>query len=139
MLIFIISHAAVSYGHIELIEFLLQNGANIHLRDVDGDTPLLYCEDPSTLQLLLRYGANINDSNSEGGRLINSLVDDYDDNEEMISYLVTNGFFTEEDVQSLIAKTQINIGDIRDHLEGIDEANEHDDGEDDAIDVDIES
>mmetsp|Transcript_32154 Transcript_32154/g.54221 ORF Transcript_32154/g.54221 Transcript_32154/m.54221 type:complete len:84 (-) Transcript_32154:384-635(-) len=39
-------HAAASYGHMEVINYLLSVGADVNLRDEDGDTPLLVCESP---------------------------------------------------------------------------------------------
>lgn len=33
-------HAAVSYGHIELLRYLISQGGNINITDNDGDTPL---------------------------------------------------------------------------------------------------
>lgn len=39
-------HAAASYGHLELAEYLLAKGADPGLVDPDGDGPLHVCESP---------------------------------------------------------------------------------------------
>jgi ankyrin repeat protein len=98
-------HAAVSYGHDQLVKYLLENGADINLRDTDGDCPLLYCEDVQTLQLLIHYynmaNANGKDSmvdfisgikNSLGQNILDKMIGD--ENEEMIAYLVNSGHKT---------------------------------------------
>jgi hypothetical protein len=36
------------------------------LRDPDGDTPFLVCEEPAVLTLLLSKGAQLGDRNNEG-------------------------------------------------------------------------
>ena len=51
-------HAVASYGHAALAEILLREGADVTLRDSDGDTPLHVCEDPAVAELLLRHGAD---------------------------------------------------------------------------------
>ena len=63
-------HAAVSWNNLEIVQFLLQSGANIHIKDEEGDTPLLYCEQPDILLLLLQSGANLSDVNVNGEGLI---------------------------------------------------------------------
>jgi len=40
-----ISHAAVSYSHTALVEFLISNSANLDLLDEDGESPLFVCEE----------------------------------------------------------------------------------------------
>lgn len=40
----------------ELIEYLLQVGADINLRDVDGDTPLLLAETSAVFERLIQAG-----------------------------------------------------------------------------------
>ena len=38
------SHAAASWGHGELLRYLLENGGDANIGDSDGDTPLHVCE-----------------------------------------------------------------------------------------------
>ena len=40
----------------ELIEYLLQVGADVNLRDPDGDTPLLVAESPYVFERLIEAG-----------------------------------------------------------------------------------
>jgi ankyrin repeat protein len=46
-------HAAVSYGHLELLQFLIDNGGDINVQDNEGDTPLHHVEDLTTAKYLV--------------------------------------------------------------------------------------
>lgn len=84
------SHAAASYGHIELLEYLLSAGADINLRDNDGDTPLLICETPEVFEFLRAHGADVDAINNDEEDILKKSVED--ENEVMIKYLLENGF-----------------------------------------------
>lgn len=61
---------AAQEGHLELVKYLLENGANVHAQTQTGDTALTYaCENGHTdvADLLLQYGADL-EHESEGGR-----------------------------------------------------------------------
>eukprot|EP00126_Sphaerothecum_destruens_P015311 Sdes_comp9264_c0_seq1m744 len=58
-------HAAASYGHPELMEYLIENGAVVDLVDADGDTPLHVCESEFCTRILLQYGADPSKVNFE--------------------------------------------------------------------------
>ena len=83
-------HAAVSYGHIELIKLLLAAGADINIEDMDGDTPLLVCEDPEVFDYLLQNGADLKKVNHQGWGIFEKVIDD--DNESMMKHLLLHGF-----------------------------------------------
>ncbi len=95
-------HAAVSYGHVELIQFLLSQGADIHIVDEEGDCPLLICEDPEVLELLLSHGAQLTARNAAGEGIVEKVVED--ENDTMIDYLVSKGVCTVDDVKELKAR-----------------------------------
>lgn len=59
-------HAAASYGQVETLKWLLENGGNVALKDADGDTPLHYCEDAECADLLLQHGASLFVENDNG-------------------------------------------------------------------------
>ena len=42
-----------------MIEFLIENGADVNLKDADGDTPILLCEDRSCFEVLEQNGADL--------------------------------------------------------------------------------
>lgn len=60
-------HYAAQEGKLELVKFLLNNGANIEAKDVNGSTPLLYAVQENRLDVvrfLVGRGANINAGNN---------------------------------------------------------------------------
>lgn len=121
---YICRHAAVSYGHATLIEYLLDNGANIHIRDIDGDTPLLMCEDPDIFELLLQHGANPTDTNNAGECLLEKAIED--ENEILIGYLISNHHMSSEQTQALMAKRQKSLDSEHHQDEEDDDGDEED-------------
>ncbi|KAG7451124.1 ankyrin [Guyanagaster necrorhizus] len=59
-------HAAASYGHIHVLEFLLAHGGDVNITDDDGETPLYVVEDVVTARWLIDHGAVIDRTNNEG-------------------------------------------------------------------------
>ena len=59
-------HAASSYGHGELLKFLLAEGVSPDLLDEDGDTALHVCATGECAELLLEAGADGSTKNDEG-------------------------------------------------------------------------
>jgi ankyrin repeat protein len=68
-------HAASSYGHIDIIQFLLDQGADIDIADNDGDTPLYTVESIPIARYLVEHGATIDRLNLEGVSVRLSRVD----------------------------------------------------------------
>lgn len=116
------SHAAVSYGHADLIEFLLSSGADLNLRDIDGDTPLLVCEEPEIFELLIQHGANAEDVNSEGEGILEKALQD--ENENLIAFLIVNQYISNDEVQNMIKNNTVDQ--TAEQLCGIDEEDEED-------------
>lgn len=46
-------HAAACWGHLEVVEMLAQNGANVSAKTRNGETPFDICEDPDIKERLL--------------------------------------------------------------------------------------
>ncbi|XP_030843493.1 E3 ubiquitin-protein ligase MIB2 [Strongylocentrotus purpuratus] len=66
-------HSAAAYGHLEVVQALLESGAEIEITDDDGDTPLHYSvggDEPAIAKYLIGKGANINRGNDKGRRAI---------------------------------------------------------------------
>ena len=60
-------HAAASYGHHDLLKFLLARpGVNLNCGDEDGDTPLHVVEDVESCRMLLAAGADPSKRNGDG-------------------------------------------------------------------------
>ncbi|KAI0635658.1 ankyrin [Trametes polyzona] len=59
-------HAAASYGHLNVLEYLISRGGDVNVTDNDGDTPLYVVENVETARFLVEHGAAINRQNDEG-------------------------------------------------------------------------
>jgi uncharacterized protein len=75
-------HAAASYGHIELLEYLvskgrflhkisiisltLEIGGDVNVADEDGDTPIYTAESLEVAKWLIDHGAIVDRANAEG-------------------------------------------------------------------------
>lgn len=105
----------------ELIRILLNAGAVVDIEDLDGDTPLLICEDPEVFELLMKSGADIKKVNHIGWGLFEKVIDD--DNETMMKYLIEHGL---TDNPELIAQMLSNI-----EVGTVPEGDEDDDDDDD--------
>ncbi len=90
------SHAASSYGHDDLLMRLISVGADVNLRDADGDTPLLFSEQVSTYEILVANGADPTARNSAGQGIVEKVSED--ENEEMIEYLIGKGILNDQEV-----------------------------------------
>ena len=69
---------AADKGHIEIVKFLLEKGANVNIIDNYGNTPLLWAIDKKHLEmvkLLIENGANLNVENNIGGTPLHIAVD----------------------------------------------------------------
>jgi len=123
-------HAAASYGHEELIRYLISIGANVNLKDNDGDTPILLCEEPEIFTILKSYGADPTAVNDLGQGIFEKVVED--ENDVMIRFLVTEGIVDSERAE--IALKQIdNIIEEGDEGDDDDDDEEEGDGEEGMI------
>ncbi|KAI0368749.1 ankyrin [Pilatotrama ljubarskyi] len=59
-------HAAASYGHLNVLEYLISRGGDVNVTDNDGDTPLYVVENIETARFLVEHGATVNRQNDEG-------------------------------------------------------------------------
>ncbi|ETW27068.1 hypothetical protein PFFCH_05509, partial [Plasmodium falciparum FCH/4] len=62
-------HYACDRGYIDIVKYLVNQGANINVEDSYGDTPLhmaAYSEKLNVVDFLKSVGADINKTNSEG-------------------------------------------------------------------------
>ncbi|KAI0033554.1 ankyrin repeat-containing domain protein [Vararia minispora EC-137] len=70
-------HAAASYGHTAVLDFLLSRGGDVNVADADADTPLYTVEDIPTARWLLDHGATLDIRNAEGLSPIEHLSEDF--------------------------------------------------------------
>lgn len=77
-------HAAASYAHIPLLEYLVSVGGDVNLADEDGDTPLYVVESLPAAQWLVEHGADASHKNGEGKTAAESL---HEDSPEVAAYL----------------------------------------------------
>ncbi|KAI0264493.1 ankyrin repeat-containing domain protein [Gloeopeniophorella convolvens] len=85
-------HAAASYGHLDILTYLISEGGNVNITDEDGDTPLYTVENVETAQFLINNGADAAWRNHEGLSPAEHLAEDF---LEVAAYLNTvNGIQT---------------------------------------------
>lgn len=82
-------HAAVSYGHVELLQFLIDNGGDINVQDNEGDTPLHHVEDLNTAKHLVeKLGADYKRKNNDN-MTPGQYIDDDGEFPEVAQYLLS--------------------------------------------------
>lgn len=80
-------HAAVSYGHVELLKYLIDQGGDINIQDTEGDSPLHHAEDLKIAKLLVeQYKADWKLKNNEGQTPADYIEED-DEFPEVVQYL----------------------------------------------------
>ncbi|QRW04077.1 ankyrin repeats [Ceratobasidium sp. AG-Ba] len=58
-------HAAASYGHLDILGYLIGKGGDVNITDEEGDTPLYTAETVTVAQFLVEHGAEVDIKNSE--------------------------------------------------------------------------
>jgi len=82
---------AAMYASVECMELLLQHKANPNAANVFGQRPLMLCtNDLDKMKLLLRYGANINDTTQSGNSAF-LMACTGDGKYETVKWLIDNG------------------------------------------------
>lgn len=80
-------HAAASYGNIELLKYLLNNGGDPNIQDSDGDTPLHHCESLEVIKLLINeFNANYRVKNNDGLNVKDYFIEE-DEFPDIIAFL----------------------------------------------------
>jgi ankyrin repeat protein len=59
-------HAAASYAHLDLLEYLISKGGDINHADSDGETPLFTVESVEVAKWMIERGAKYDVKNDEG-------------------------------------------------------------------------
>ena len=86
-------HAAVETGNIAIVQYLLDSGAKVNIRDFEKRTPLLMMDGdatPELFDLLIRYGAKVKLMDKEKNTALHMLVQNADD-EAMVRLLANHG------------------------------------------------
>ncbi|CAN0182312.1 unnamed protein product [Phaeothamnion confervicola] len=78
-------HAAAAYAQMGVLNWLIDNGANVNVIDADGDTPLHHCESVEPAQLLIAKGANVYQQNAAGETPLSSAEES--ESEELAAFL----------------------------------------------------
>jgi len=64
--LFISRHAAASYGHLDVLEYLISKGGSVNVTDEDNETPLFTVESVGVARYLVEKGATPDWKNAEG-------------------------------------------------------------------------
>ncbi|CUA73380.1 hypothetical protein RSOLAG22IIIB_05270 [Rhizoctonia solani] len=70
-------HAAASYGHIQILTYLISKGGDVNITDEEGDTPLFTAETVAIAEFLVENGALIDVKNLEDVSPIEAVQDDF--------------------------------------------------------------
>jgi ankyrin repeat protein len=86
-------HYAVSGGHVDVVKFLLSNGANVNVKSINGWTPLRFTLTAKMAELLIANGADVNISDNKGQTVLHGAVnqDHKRGNKELVELLVEHG------------------------------------------------
>ena len=63
-------HSAMAHNHLDCAELLIKAGADVNAEDVDRDVPLFFARTLDGIELLLRYGAKVDNKSSWRPNLI---------------------------------------------------------------------
>lgn len=106
-------HAAASYGHKELLRYLVQHGGDINVQDAEGDTPLHHVEELDMARLLVaEYGADYKIRNKDGLTPAQYLEQE-DESPEVVQYLRS---LAHDNVGDNILDTLPQPGDVAQHI-----------------------
>ncbi|KAF6063653.1 Ankyrin repeats (many copies) family protein [Candida albicans] len=82
-------HAAASYGHLNLLQYLIEKGGDINIQDNEGDTPLHHVEDLKTAKYIVeKLGASYKIKNNDG-LTAQQYIEEEDEFPEVAQYLKT--------------------------------------------------
>lgn len=59
-------HAAASWGHIDILRYLVGKGGDINIRDGDDETPLFVVESAEMARVVIELGGDATLRNAEG-------------------------------------------------------------------------
>jgi hypothetical protein len=79
----------------DLVKLLIAAGANVNLKDLDGDTPLLVCEQPDVFKVLVEAGADAAAVNNAGDGILQKVFEE--ENETRILFLMENHYVNDPD------------------------------------------
>ncbi|KAH6715429.1 ankyrin repeat-containing domain protein, partial [Leptodontidium sp. MPI-SDFR-AT-0119] len=57
--------ACLEAGRLPMVRFLLESGADVHMRDIEGGTPLLWASSTEACKELVKYGAKLDVKTNE--------------------------------------------------------------------------
>lgn len=103
-----------------MLKYLLSIGADINLRDEDGDTPILVAELPEVIELLKASGADPLATNYNKEGLLQKAVED--ENEDLIKYLFDNGYINDPNFKYTPGMFELRFN--NEELDGIEEGEE---------------
>jgi hypothetical protein len=86
-------HFAASYDNVEILEYLVRNGANINSQCVFNDTPLISAclnRKYNQVEVLISYGASVDTRGNYGNGPMHTLVVNADCNVEVLKKILKN-------------------------------------------------
>jgi ankyrin repeat protein len=83
-------HHACESNNLEAIEFLIQSGAELNVKSINGKTPLLECRSLEVMQLLIQNGADVNIRDASGKIVLHYASEIQDFSLEIFELLIEN-------------------------------------------------
>ena len=99
------------------------------MRDVDGDTPLLVCEEPEVFQILIAAGADPATLNSAGEGILQKVY--ADENEKMVMFLMENHYVNDPNFKFTPGQFELQFNEV----EGGEGNDDEEDGGEGALDA----
>ncbi|ODV93631.1 hypothetical protein PACTADRAFT_45722 [Pachysolen tannophilus NRRL Y-2460] len=93
-------HAATSYGHIELLTYLISKGGDINIQDADGDTPLHHVEDLRVAKFLIEQLKADYMVKNHSGKTAYRNIEEEDEFPEIAEYLRSLEYKNGEDTEN---------------------------------------
>jgi len=75
--------------NLEIIELLIDKGADVNGKDDNDDTPLHLSINRNISELLIEHGADVNAKDCSGGTPLHSII--FNEDKDLVALLITNG------------------------------------------------
>jgi|GEM_PF-3634556 len=100
------AHICLASQDVEIIKNLKAKGLNFDIKDDQGQSPIFYCKEVSTLEYFLKDGVDINNKDNKGRSVVRNIIESEDKNlsetkrTELVRYLIKNGAMIDKELSN---------------------------------------